>query len=438
MRPDMNQHTLPDTIEIESALGLSPEVKQRRNLRRMIWLAIVAGLLLAGYFLWQRQSAVSAAVTYETTEAKKSDVTITVSATGALQPLTKVDVGTELSGIVREVSVAENDIVKAGQVLARLDVSRLALQRARQQAQLLSSEARLKQATSDFDEAQRQVWRQVELFNGGTGTEEARDAALAAQKRVEPAVAAAKAEVEAARSDLAVVENDLVKGDITSPIDGIILKRSIEPGQTVAASLQAPVLFTIAQDLKRMQLEAAVDEADVGTVKPGQSAQFTVDAYRGKNFPAKIERMSFLPETVDGVVTYKTILSVENPDLILRPGMTATAKIIVAEYRGVIAVPNEAFRYQPPRAQANKGFSITEMFMPRFPRGERARRTAEADGTRKLFVLRNDAPVEVKVKTGESDGKVTIITEGEIKDGDALITAQRVGAAARGGGGGRP
>jgi HlyD family secretion protein len=434
----MNQHTLPDTLEIESALGLSPEVKRRKNLRRLVWLALAAGLLLAGYVLWQRQSAVSTAVSYETVDAKTSDVTITVSATGALQPLTKVDVGTELSGIVREVTVAENDLVKSGQVLARLDVSRLSLQSARQEAQLLSAEARLKQAESDLAEAQRQVWRQVELYNEGTGTEEARDAAVAAQKRVEPQVAAAKADVEAARSDLAVVKNDLVKGDIVSPIDGIILKRSIEPGQTVAASLQAPVLFTIAQDLKRMQLEAAVDEADVGTVKTGQNAQFTVDAYRGKNFPATIARMSFLPETVDGVVTYKTILSVENPDLILRPGMTATAKIVVAEYKGVIAVPNEAFRYQPPRVQASRGFSITEMFMPRFPRGERARRAADADGMRKLSVLRNDAPVEVKVKTGETDGKVTIITEGEIKDGDALITAQRVGPAARGGGGGRP
>jgi HlyD family secretion protein len=434
----MNQHTLPDTIEIESALGLSPEVKGRKNLRRMIWLALVAGILLAGYYLWQRQSAASATVSYETVDAKISNVIITVSATGALQPLTKVDVGTELSGIVREVTVAENDLVKAGQILARLDTSRLALQSARQDAQLLSAEARLKQAESDLAEAQRQVWRQVELYNEGVGTEEARDAAVAAQKRVEPQVAAAKAEVEAARSDLAVVKNDLVKGDIVSPIDGIILKRSIEPGQTVAASLQAPVLFTIAQDLKLMQLEAAVDEADVGTVKPGQNAQFTVDAYRGKNFPATIARMSFLPETVDGVVTYKTILSVQNPDLILRPGMTATAKIVVAAYKGVIAVPNEAFRYQPPRTQASKGFSITEMFMPRFPRGERARRVEEADGSRKLFVLRNNAPVEVRVKTGETDGKVTIITEGEIKEGDALITAQRVGPAERGGGGGRP
>ncbi len=434
----MNQHTPPpigpNTIEIESALGITPEAKRRRGLRKFFWLGLFAALLIGGYWLWQRNSAVQSAVSYETIEAKKQDVTITVSATGALQPLTKVDVGTELSGIVREVLVDDNDLVKAGQVMAKLDVSRLALQRARAEAQLLSAEARLAQAQSDLGEAQRQVWRQVQLFDGGTGTEEARDAAVAAQKRVEPSVAAAKSDVEAARSDLAVIESDLVRGDIVSPIDGIVLKRSVEPGQTVAASLQAPVLFTIAQDLKLMQLEANVDEADVGTVKPGQKAQFTVDAYRGKGFPAEIARMSYLPETVEGVVTYKTILSVENPELTLRPGMTATAKITVAEHKDVIAVPNEAFRYQPPRAQASRGFSVTEMFMPRFPRGERAKRTAEADGTRKLFVLRDNAPVEVKVKTGESDGKVTVITEGEIKDGDQLIAAQRTGSTPRGGG----
>ncbi len=161
--------------------------------------------------------------------------------------------------------------------------------------------------------------------------------------------------------------------------------------------------------MSRIQVEAAVDEADIGTVKVGQSATFNVDAYRNRNFPARIERLSFAPETVDGVVTYKAILSAANDDLALRPGMTATARVVVEEFKQVLTVSNEALRYQPPPQQNAEGFSITRMFMPRFPRGQRGKRETSADGTRAIYVLKNGAPVEARVKVGASDGKNTII-----------------------------
>jgi HlyD family secretion protein len=421
----MNQHVMPNTAEIEAALELTDAARTKAKLRRLMWLVPLLALVAGGIYYWQASSAAEQIITYDTIDAKPMDVTITVAATGALQPITKVDVGTETSGVVREVLVDDNDVVKQGAVLAKLDVSKLALQRARVAAQAQSVEARLLAAEADLAEAERQMWRQIDLYNRGTGTEESRDAAVAAKARVLPVVAAARSDLAAAKAEINVMDADLVRADILSPIDGMILKRSVEPGQTVAASLQAPVLFTIAQDLSLMQLEANVDEADVGLVQPGQKASFAVDAYRGKSFPAVIQRMSFQPETVDGVVTYKTILSAPNPELALRPGMTATARIVVAEHKDVLAVSNEAFRFQPPRVAEKKGFSVTELFMPRFPRGERPRKSADADGMRKLYVLRADKAVEVKVKTGATDGKVTIVTEGELKPDDKVIIARK-------------
>jgi HlyD family secretion protein len=185
------------------------------------------------------------------------------------------------------------------------------------------------------------------------------------------------------------------------------------------------VLFQIAQDLTRIQLEAAVDEADIGQVKVGQSATFTVEAYRNRDFPARIERLSFAPVTVDGVVTYTAVLSAANQDFSLRPGMTATARIMVAEYQNALTVPNEALRYQPPVQQEAESFSITRMFMPRFPRSQRGKAGTSADGLRSIYVLQDGKPVERRVKTGASDGKQTVIIEGDLKADDALIISQR-------------
>ena len=220
---------------------------------------------------------------------------------------------------------------------------------------------------------------------------------------------------------------DIDKSQILSPVDGIVLKRAVEPGQTVASSLQAPVLFTLAEDLKHMQLEANVDEADIGTVKAGQQAVFTVDAFPGRSFPARIETIEFSPLTTDGVVTYKAILSVDNSDLSLRPGMTATAQITVQEISGALLIPNAALRYSPPAAAKQESFSLSRLFLPRMPRSERTAKTETAAGERVVWVLKDNAPQSLNITTGASDGKMTEVVKGELEPGALLITAAKKG-----------
>ncbi len=421
----MNQQNHPTTAEIETALGLSTTTRRSRLAKRVMWGLALLAVVLGGYWLYARQQTSASTITYETVPAAVADVVVTVSATGTIQPITQVDIGSEASGVVREVLVDENSLVKTGDVLAVLDTTRLDAQRARIAAQLSAAEARLVEANATLSERRLTENRQKSLRAKGLSTGQDMDTAEAATLRADASLVAAKADISAAKADLAIIEADIAKTRVLSPIEGVILKRSVEPGQTVAASLQAPVLFQIAQDLKRIQLEAAVDEADMGTVQVGQSATFTVDAYRGRNFPARIERLSFAPETVDGVVTYKAILSAANEDLALRPGMTATARIVVEEYKQALTVANEALRYAPPVQQASESFSITRMFMPRFPRAQRGKREASSDGTRNIYVLTNGAPTETKIKTGATDGKVTVVVEGELKADAPVIIAQK-------------
>ncbi len=423
----MNKYQLPDEAEIQAAIGLNAKSKNRRLLRRLIWSALLLAVLAGLYALYAARQQQQSTVTYETTPVTARDLTIAISATGTIQPLTKVDVGSELSGVARTVMVDENSIVKAGDILAQLDKSRLLAQKSKAEAQVLAAQARLITAEASRSQAALNFTRESRLRARGLSTEQVLEQADAELKRSAASVSVANAEIAASNADLELVTTDLAKADIVSPIDGIVLKRTVEPGQTVAASLQAPVLFTIAQDIKRIQVEVNVDEADVGVVKIGQDAAFNVDAYRDRNFPAKIGSMSYSPETVDGVVTYKTTLSADNADMSLRPGMTATAKIIIADFSNVLAVPNEALRYTPPRVAPSQGFSITQIFMPRFPRNDRAKREVATDGKRSIYIMESGKPKEVRIKIGASDGKYTIVEQGDIKANDEIITASRNG-----------
>lgn len=426
----MNIMTQPSRADVEEALELTTARKGRKWIRRFVWSAAAALVVVGGIYAYERYAAARGAIVYDTSPAEVTNLTVTVSATGTIQPITQVDVSSELSGVIRTVSVDDNSIVKAGDTLATLDTERLEAQKARAAAQLAGAQAKLAEARATLEQRQTLSARQRDLRKRGLSTEQDQQSAIADLARAEAVVAASEADTASARADLAILEADLKRAVITSPIDGVVLKRAAEPGQTVAASLQAPVLFTLAQDLTRVQLEAAVDEADMGAVKTGQKAGFSVDAYRGRNFPAQIERLSYAPETVDGVVTYKAILSAPNADLALRPGMTATARIITEDHANVLTVPNEALRYAPPRVEESRGFSITQIFMPRFPRAERGKREESPDGMRDVHVLRNGLPEKVSVKTGASDGRRTVILSGDLKEGDQLITAQRTAAAA--------
>jgi HlyD family secretion protein len=232
------------------------------------------------------------------------------------------------------------------------------------------------------------------------------------------ALKAVEAEVLVADADLKLAETNLAKTQITSPIDGIVLTRDINEGSTLAASLAAPVLFSIAGDLKRMEVQVDVDEADIGNVAVDQPATFTVDAYPDRTFPAKITDIRFVSETINNVVTYKALLEVDNAELLLRPGMTATADIVVNTVRDALLAPNAALRYAPP-VEESSGGGLFSMFRP--PNRDSANTADLPGGSRTLWVMRNKTPVDVTVVTGATDGQNTQLVSGDLAEGDAVI-----------------
>ncbi len=362
---------------------------------------------------------------YTTEPVVLADLVVTVTATGTVQPTTEVEVSSELSGTLATVTVDFNDEVTAGQVLATLDTTKLAAQVANAGAQLASAQARLTQAVASAREAAAVLKTQQELAERGVATRKDLVGFEVADERAQAAIAIATADLTLAEANLDLVTADLDKAVIRSPINGVVLDRTAEAGQIVAASFEAPVLFKLAEDLTRMQLLVAIDEADIGKVVVGDGASFTVDAYPGRDFPAQITQVRFAPEVTQDVVTYKAVLSVENPERLLRPGMTATAVITVDQVTGALTVPNAALRYAPPAAAAARqsGGGLVGLILPRG-----GNRTAAAVGSgRSIWVLRGDFPVEVAVVLGATDGRNTAVT-GDLAAGDQVITDQSTGA----------
>lgn len=420
----MNIQTPPASAEIEAMLGLDRKGRRRTWGRRLAWLALLA-LALGGIAWWLMHGQTGGkALTYETAPAETKPIVVRVQATGNIQPTTEVEVSSERSGVIRTVNVKANSVVKKGDVLAELDTERLQAELARDKAALAAAEARLADAKATLLEKQLLYQRAEKLTSRGVSSTQELDTARAAQSRAEAGVVAAEADIEVAKAGMAMTETDLTKTRILSPVDGIVLKRDAEPGQTVASSFQAPVLFTLAEDLTHMQLEADVDEADIGAVKEGQKATFRVDAYPGKSFPAVIDTIEYSPKVTDNVVTYKAVLTVDNNELLLRPGMTATAQIVVKEVPDALAVPNAALRFTPPKEPKAQGFSVMNLFIPRMPPAVKNTAPA-ADGTRTLYVLDNDAPKPVTVHVGVTDGKDTEILSGEIKAGQQVIVSTK-------------
>lgn len=398
------------------------------------WIAAVALLLLA-VLAWPflRSSDDSAAQRYLSEPVTRGTLVVKVSATGNLQPTNQVDVGSELSGIVQTVFVDDNSVVRKGQELARLDVSKLNDQIAKSRAALLAAEAGVKQAEATTLEARANLGRlqEVARLSGGKVPAKAEmETGEANLARAQANLASAQAAVTQARATLSSDETNLDKASIRSPINGVVLLRKVEPGQTVAASLQAPVLFTLAEDLAKMELQVNVDEADVGQVRAGQKATFSVDAWPNRKYPASIKRVRYGSQTTEGVVSYLTVLEVDNSDLSLRPGMTATAEITTTTRENALLVPNAALRFSPPaQAKASSGGGIVAMLMPRLPRGMSQRALSGGkEGFRQIWVLRDGQPQVVKVKIGVSNGRLTEILEGKLEAGAQVITDSETAA----------
>ena len=409
--------------------------------RPSLWMGVAAVLVVAGWFYyWQAQKQTSAAPVYVTEALRKGNLTLTVSANGTLQPTRAVNIGSELSGTVKRVLVDVNDRVKTGQVLVELDTAKLNDQVLRSRAALAASQAQLAQAQATVKEAQANLARfeEVARLSGGKVPSAAElDTARAAVERAVAAEASARANVASARATLATDETNLSKASIRSPIDGVVLSRSVDPGNAVAASLQAVTLFSVAENLSQLRLDVNVDEADVGSVTTGQKASFTVSAYPARRYPATINRVAFGSTKTDNVVTYVTTLDVDNTDLSLRPGMTAAATIVATERNGVLLVPNTALRFSPTTAgngaAAAPSSSILSKMMPRMPRSTTPRRATEtnggAPGLRQIWVLKDGQAVAQEVKTGISDGRHTEVSGEGLSEGLAIITDQRNGAA---------
>jgi HlyD family secretion protein len=396
----------------------------RHRLRFALWLVLAAALLaVAGFILQQRLSAGSAA-TYITAPVTRGPLTVTVTATGTIQPTTQVDVSSELSGTLVSVEADFNDRVEVGQVLARLDDTKLRAQVANAEAALAAARARVRQADASAREAKENYESEAALDQRGVTSRRSFVGFEALYNRAEAQRDIARADEATAEANLVLQKADLEKSVIRSPIRGVVLGRTVDAGQIVASSLNTPTLFTLAEDLSRMELRVDVDEADIGRVAVGNEATFTVDAYSGRSFPATITEVRFAPETTNGVVTYKAVLAVDNSDLALRPGMTATATIVVRQIDDTLQVPNAALRYAPPVtavATTDEGGSggLLGLIIP-----DRPAETVAAQGGDAVWILRDGAPLRVEIDPGDTDGKSTAIIGGDLIEGDLVITDQ--------------
>ena len=420
-RPEKSRLSTPDPIE--QALGLDKAGKPRRSRRRWPWMLALGVAIAGGVGYWQWTGVAAPQTVYRTVAVERGALTVEVSATGTLEPLTQVDVSSELSGVVRSVAVEENQRVSEGDVLAELDTTRIRAQIERAQANVSAARARVIDAQVTLTETEQALTRAQTLSGRGMATEQALEVAVAARDRASSAVAIAQANLDVAQADLKLQQADLAKSTIYAPIDGIVLSRSVNPGQTVASSMQAPVLFVIAENLETMELKAAVDEADIGAVTPGQPARFEVDAFPGRRFDAEIRDVSYASVVTEGVVTYEARLNVANEELLLRPGMTATVNIVTREDADVLLVPAAAFRYSPPQETQSAGWSIQQLFSPRPPMrmwGGRGR-GGSTDGGRALYVLADGEPQMVRVTTGATDGDHVEVLSG-LEEGDRVIT----------------
>ncbi len=364
----------------------------------MIWIAFALLVALVGgglgYLL--RPKPVPMALRFRTQAVSHGTVVHEVNATGRLEAVSAVSVGAEISGRIQTVEVDYNSKVKEGDVLARFDKSTLEAQLAQTRAMLATARAQLAQASFDLEQAGRNRVRADAIFEKGGLSASDHETAVTAARLAEARVGAAKAQVSAQEAALAVAKSNLDHGEVRAPNDGIVITRNIDPGQTVAAVLQSPQLFLVATDLVHMRAIASVDEADIGDVLQGQEATFTVNAWPDRVFKGLVTEVRNSPVIVQDVVTYGVVVTVDNPDLALKPGMTASVHIRTAEDADVDRVPNAALHFTPPGLQREHGKPA-------------------------VFVLEGDVPRQVPLRVGVSDGELTAAWDGPPPGAKVLI-----------------
>lgn len=393
---------------IETTLGLNTQPSSKRW-KKIAGVSLALVMIAAASFYTMKYTAKEKPI-YTTVPLKIQDLTTSVSATGNLEPTNSIDVGIEVSGTIEKVFVDYNDPVRSGQILARLDTTRLTAAATSSQALLMKSKANEQSAKAAVDNAAIEEERARTMYASTDGNYPSRKEMQTLSTtliQAKASLAAAKAQVAQSYAQLKSDEDNLRKAVVVSPINGVVLNRKVEPGQTVVASMQTPILFTLAEDLTQMRAIVSVDEADIGGVKENQKVTFTVDSYANKQFEGKITQLRLNSAIVNGVVTYEAVVQVDNTDLLLRPGMTANASIITDTLRKVLVIPNAALRFTPPLDENQK---------------KKKRAMEESEKGEHVWVLKNETPIRVKVQIGKTDGVLSVVSASSLKVGDLIIT----------------
>lgn len=397
--------------------------------KKYFFIVLILLLLGAGYYyFFMNKSQKEEVATYNTKKVTRGDLSVVVSATGILNPTNSVEVGVEVSGTLKEIYVDFNDNVEVGQLLAVLDTRKLQSEVDGQTAALAIAKANLKDSEVNLRNKKTVYDRTLKMYNSSGGKfpsiNEVDDARFSYESTLS-SLEASKAKVQQSTFSLNTAKQNLDKAYVRSSIKGIVLNRAVEVGQTLAASMNAPKLFTLAKDLTQMDLIISIDESDVADIKKDLDVTFSVDAYPNRTFKGKIKQVRLNPVTVNGVVTYETVVGFSNEELLLRPGMTATAQIITKQSIDKLIIPNTALRFKPKVQTEQKASTMNFVQGPRRPQGETQAKEMGKREFSPVFILENNQPKRVMVKILETDGKSTTIESKDLKVDDELIISQK-------------
>jgi HlyD family secretion protein len=419
----------------------------KRIVTWVVGLLVLAGIAVA--VVWYLRKPTEPEIKYVTNAVDRGRIEATITASGTVSALVTVQVGSQVSGRIESLEADFNSVVKKDQVVAKIDPRSFETDLTKAQANAYAANGNLAKAKAQAANADKQLARMKDMAAQGLSSQADLEAAEAAAAAAQAEIQSVKGSVEQARAAVEQARINLAYTVIHSPIDGVVISRDVDVGQTVAASLSAPTLFTVAEDLRKMQVDTYVAEADVGKLKPGMDATFTVDAYPGKKFVGKLREIRNAPQTVQNVVTYDAVIDVPNPDLELKPGMTANVSFSVASRDNALRLVNAALRFRPPAgvlasasagsapADSARSGSFARTGGSGTPGGSpvpsasgasasprRARNAGGPPADRKtVYVLRDGTPQAVRIRIGITDGSNTEILEGDLHEGDLVITS---------------